>query len=66
MSTTEIREEIQHFIKKADEPFLRAVYELIRYAKNIDVEFGLSETQKRILDERKRKHLNGASKSFSK
>lgn len=48
-----------------DDSFLEAVYKIISTKIEEEEELKLSDEQKRILDERRKRHLNGESKSYS-
>ena len=48
-----------------DDSFLEAVYKIIQAKIGDEEELKLSDEQKRILDERKKNHQKGISKSYS-
>lgn len=51
MSEIDIKKELHEYIDTADENLLKAIYEILRAAENVD-DFEISDEHKRILDER--------------
>ena len=65
MSSTELKSGISNLLKKVnDERFLRTMYAMMSEYTGIH-EFELSPAEKKLLDERKKLHQAGASKSYS-
>ena len=62
MSTVTIREELQEYLKKADERFLKLVYGMMQADKSEDL---LNEAERVELDRRVARHKKGESKSYS-
>ena len=62
MSTITIREEVQEYLNKADERFIKLVYGMIQADKSGQL---LSATEREELDKRIARHKSGASKSYT-
>ena len=65
MSSSELKSGISKLIKKInDERFLRTMYAMVSEYSGVN-DFELSSSQKRMLDQRKKSHQAGTSKSYS-
>jgi hypothetical protein len=67
MTTTTIKKELHKAIDNmGDSGFLKAVYAMFKeYTVRYDGEYKLSKTEKLELDEQKKLHIAGKSKSYS-
>jgi hypothetical protein len=66
METANIREELHQYIDKGDEKFLRLLYALAKeYNDEDDFEYGFTEEDIKLFDERRAKRLTGQSKKYS-
>ena len=67
MSALTLKKQLHKAIDETpDSAFLQTIYSLFQQFKNrADVEITLSEENKRVLDEEKRLHLAGKTKSFT-
>jgi len=65
MGSTELKSRINKMLNRVkDERFLRTMYAMVsEYTGDSDIE--LSAAQKKLLDERKKNHQSGRSKSYS-
>jgi putative addiction module component (TIGR02574 family) len=64
MSTTQIREELHHFINKADDRLLNLIYAIVQ-ADMEEGDYELSKAHKAILDERLAAHQSDPSSGSS-
>jgi putative addiction module component (TIGR02574 family) len=56
MGTTELREELHHFINRADERILRLIHGMMKADIEEENDYALSDAHKQILDERVAAH----------
>ena len=62
MSSIELKQQVHGFIEQADDKVLEKIYALL---KPTIEQIQLTDEQIEELNQRKKKHLNGESKSFS-
>ena len=66
MTKAVLKNHLYKAIEKIDDnSFLEAVYKIISTKIEEEEELKLSDVQKQILDDRRKRHLMGESKSFS-
>lgn len=65
MTTTAIREKLITYISDANEKKVKGLYMLVEDEINSGGEFKLTDDHLEILEEERKKHVNGKSKSYS-
>ncbi|MCW3110213.1 MAG: hypothetical protein JWQ09_4719 [Segetibacter sp.] len=65
MTANNIREKLHNFITEADDKKIEGVYLLLEDEINKEEPVRLTEEQIAILNEERRKHLKGESKSYA-
>ena len=66
MTTLTIRQKLMTYLADADDSKVKAIYTLLEREIGEDDIFTLSEEQLQILDEERKLHITGQSKSYSR
>lgn len=66
MTTTTIRKKLMTYIADADDKKVKGLYMLVEDEMSNSKKFKLSDTQIKQLEEERKKHINGKSKSYSR
>lgn len=65
MSTSELREKLISYLTKADNKKIKALYTLLEEDIVAETEFSLTEEHIKIIEDERRKFLNGEGKSYT-
>lgn len=65
MKTSELRERLIKYLSKAEDRKVEALYTLLEEDIDADAEFSLTEEHIKIIEDERRKYLNGEGKSYT-